>query len=81
MNVLLFASLREAVGQETLAVDIALPCRVEALKQHIADQHPSIATAQSNQALLVAVNQMIVGNEHQVEEGDEVAFFPPVTGG
>jgi len=31
--------------------------------------------------LLMAVNQTYVGPEHPVCEGDEVAFFPPVTGG
>ena len=29
----------------------------------------------------VAVNQDYVGREHPVREGDEVAIFPPVTGG
>jgi molybdopterin synthase sulfur carrier subunit len=29
----------------------------------------------------VAVNQDYVGNEHPVRDGDEVALFPPVTGG
>jgi molybdopterin converting factor small subunit len=29
----------------------------------------------------VAVNQSYVGREHLLREGDEVAIFPPVTGG
>lgn len=29
----------------------------------------------------VAVNQDYVGHEHPVREGDEIAIFPPVTGG
>jgi molybdopterin synthase sulfur carrier subunit len=29
----------------------------------------------------VAVNQNYVGLEHPVREGDEIAIFPPVTGG
>jgi molybdopterin synthase sulfur carrier subunit len=31
--------------------------------------------------LLMAVNLEYVGADHGVEDGDEVAFFPPVTGG
>jgi len=29
----------------------------------------------------VAVNQTLVDFSHQIQDGDEVAFFPPVTGG
>ena len=31
--------------------------------------------------VLMAVNLEYVGADHPVEDGDEVAFFPPVTGG
>ena len=31
--------------------------------------------------LLAAVNQTLTSFEHPVASGDEVAFFPPVTGG
>ena len=31
--------------------------------------------------ILVAVNQNMVYDDHAVADGDEVAFFPPVTGG
>ena len=31
--------------------------------------------------VLMAVNLEYVGTDHPVEDGDEVAFFPPVTGG
>ena len=30
---------------------------------------------------MVAVNRAHVGSDHVVKDGDEVAFFPPVTGG
>lgn len=32
-------------------------------------------------ALRVAVNQVMVGMDAAIKEGDEIAFFPPVTGG
>jgi molybdopterin converting factor small subunit len=31
--------------------------------------------------VLVAVNQTVVGSDQAVAEGDEVALFPPMTGG
>lgn len=43
------------------------------------------ARASNGEALpanvLMAVNLEYVGADHAVEDGDEVAFFPPVTGG
>ena len=43
---------------------------------------PSYATAlKERKAVKVAVNQDYVGLTHPVKAGDEVALFPPVTGG
>ena len=37
--------------------------------------------AEMPEHVLVAINMDYVERSHQVEDGDEVAFFPPVTGG
>ncbi len=36
---------------------------------------------ESGNPLLVAVNQTVVDKTYQLSSGDEVAFFPPMTGG
>lgn len=54
---------------------------VEALRQHMAAQSDRWALALEDGKLLAAVNQTLVSFDHPLTDGDEVAFFPPVTGG
>ncbi|MFR0479428.1 molybdopterin synthase sulfur carrier subunit, partial [Escherichia coli] len=54
---------------------------VEALRQHLAAQSDRWALALEDGKLLAAVNQTLVSFDHSLTDGDEVAFFPPVTGG
>jgi molybdopterin synthase sulfur carrier subunit len=70
-----FASLREQHGPERR---ISTP----AAGTTVADiwLHASRGEAMPDNVLM-AVNLEYVGADHPVEDGDEVAFFPPVTGG
>lgn len=84
MKVLYFARTRELLGsgQEELCLPEGVR-GVEALRRHLCGLSARHALALGNrQGLLrVAVNQRLVGEDHPLAEGDEVAFFPPVTGG
>jgi len=75
IQVKFFASLRERMerpGDEIAAEAVATAADVWA---SVAGDTPLPAN------VLVAVNQEYVDIEHAVHDGDEVAFFPPVTGG
>jgi sulfur-carrier protein len=83
VKLLYFAWLRTRVG--CAEEDLALPPQVHDVAglldwlRRRSDQH---AEALRNLSLVrVAVNQQYVGFAHPVREGDEVALFPPVTGG
>jgi len=83
VKLLYFAWLRTRVG--CAEEDVALPPQVHDVAELLdwlrrrSDQH---AEALRNLGLVrVAVNQEYVGFAHPVREGDEVALFPPVTGG
>lgn len=80
IKVLFFAQVRELVNTDALE----LPARfttVDALRQHLAAQSDRWALALEDGKLLAAVNQTLVSFDQPLVDGDEVAFFPPVTGG
>lgn len=83
MNLLYFAWLRQKIGrseeQFDLPDDIAT---VRALAAHLASRGGGYAQAFADLGRLrAAVNQQHVPFDAPVAAGDEVAFFPPVTGG
>ena len=82
VKLLFFAGLREALG--TGAESLALPAgavTVGALRDLLASRGQSWSALANTKNLRVAVNQQMVGFDAPVKAGDEVAFFPPVTGG
>lgn len=83
MKVLYFAWLREKAG--TAAEEVSPPAEVadvEGLIDWLRDRGggPAVALADLS-TVRVAVNQEHAGLDHAVGPDDEVAFFPPVTGG
>lgn len=75
-----FAGLREALGMGGEEIELpASVATVGALRDWLAGQgRDALATAKN---LRCAVNQQMAGFGVAVKSGDEVAFFPPVTGG
>ncbi|CAM4428843.1 molybdopterin synthase sulfur carrier subunit [Vibrio astriarenae] len=80
IKVLFFAQTRELIGQDELMLEQNFES-VEALRAALAERGDKWALALDSGKLLAAVNQSIVPLETTLTEGDEVAFFPPVTGG
>ncbi len=80
IKVLFFAQTRELVGMDEMDVPAEFET-VEALRAHLANQEGKWDLALESGKLLAAVNQSIVPLAHALSDGDEVAIFPPVTGG
>ncbi|MGL1112416.1 molybdopterin synthase sulfur carrier subunit [Vibrio vulnificus] len=80
IKVLFFAQTRELVGVGSVNVEANFDT-VESLRAHLAKQEGKWSLALEAGKLLAAVNQSIVPLETTLQDGDEVAFFPPVTGG
>lgn len=76
INVLLFAQLREDVGKERISIQ-AEKIRVKELKQKILSSY-GINTEDS---IMVAINEEYVPENAYAHAGDTVAFIPPVSGG
>ncbi|OEE71571.1 molybdopterin synthase sulfur carrier subunit [Vibrio genomosp. F6] len=80
IKVLFFAQTRELVGIDELTLEEEFST-VEELRAHLFAQEGKWELALEPGKLLAAVNQAIVPLESEIKSGDEVAFFPPVTGG
>ena len=75
IHVKYFASLRESIGRGSDDVHVGGSVTVEELWKR------ATKNMQRPDNLLVAVNQEYANFSNKVKDGDEVAFFPPVTGG
>lgn len=76
VSVKYFASLRELMGEACAEVDVDENTSVNELWRSV--------TASKNiefENVMMVVNMEYVKPEHQLQANDEVAFFPPVTGG
>lgn len=70
-----FASLRDSVGRAGDSIDSVNAASIAEIWARVSGNRPLPAN------VLVAVNREYAGLDRQVKDGDEVAFFPPVTGG
>ncbi|WP_241607077.1 molybdopterin synthase sulfur carrier subunit [Rosenbergiella australiborealis] len=80
IKVLFFAQTRELVECGMLMLDQTFT-DVEQLRSTLQQRGKRWELALADGRLLVAVNQEICSFSHPLQSGDEVAFFPPVTGG
>ncbi len=79
VKVMFFASLREDVGVSELQLEAA---DTQELMQTLGAQlsaEAMLALAQDN--VRMAINQQLIEGTVRLQQGDEVAFLPPVTGG
>lgn len=82
VKVLFFAGLREAVG--SAGEELQLPAGVATvadLRAHLAARGGAWDALARTGNLRFAVNHDMVGEAASLRAGDEIAFFPPVTGG
>ncbi|MHB8666649.1 MAG: molybdopterin converting factor subunit 1 [Burkholderiales bacterium] len=83
VRILYFARLREDMGIAQELIDLpTAACDVKGLRaQLVARGGASAAALGRGKAVRVSVNQDLARDDTPVKAGDEVAFFPPVTGG
>ena len=81
IKVVFFAALREQLNCNELSLSSEGIGSVAEVKSKIQQSNPQWQKAFSQHALLAAVNHDMVNDDFIVKSGDEVAFFPPVTGG
>ncbi|CAI1501911.1 molybdopterin synthase sulfur carrier subunit [Serratia entomophila] len=80
LDILFFAQVRELVGCSRLQLPAEF-ATVETLRLALLSRGSRWQLALESDRLLAAVNQTLVPMDHALQAGDEVAFYPPVTGG
>jgi molybdopterin synthase sulfur carrier subunit len=83
VRLLFFAALREQLGKPAEEIDLpAAVTTVDELRAHLRSRGGAYEKIFSGKFLVrAAINQDIVQPGAAIKAGDEVAFFPPVTGG
>jgi molybdopterin converting factor subunit 1 len=79
LNILLFASLKERMGKSQIMVHIDEGCSLDDFRKELFSQYPELKPYSNS--LIVSVNQNFAGPEQHIHKGDEIAIFPPVSGG
>ena len=79
ITIRLFATLRDRAGQNSVRVNVIAPATVQNLLDAVELDYPSLAP--SLPTVLVAIDKNFAFPDTLIEEGSEVALFPPVSGG
>jgi sulfur-carrier protein len=83
IKILYFARIKEAVNYSTEELDLPSEVvTVTALKNYLSQRGENWANLfNGKQVVRAAINHNLVDDLTNIQAGDEVAFFPPVTGG
>lgn len=81
IKLLFFAQLREKLGCTSLDHPLPTVATVGGLRAELIARGEPWSEVFADKNVLAAVNQRMAKDNAAISEGDEVAFFPPVTGG
>src|SRR5450755_1131421 len=79
VRVLFFGAARDAVGQDSLELQINSPANLASAFAQLLANYPALS--RFGNSLLLAVNQEYALSDRELSDGDELAVLPPVSGG
>ena len=79
IQILLFATLKDLAGSNRLTLTLAASATVTDVRKALITQYPHMEA--NVNAAIAAVNEEYAFPGDAVRDGDQVAFFPPVSGG
>ena len=80
VRVLFFGAARELAGSDEAQLDLHAPATVASAFEDVMARYPTLH-ARFGRSLLLALNQEYAPRDREVRAGDELAIFPPVSGG
>lgn len=82
INILYFASIRDRINTSSEEIKLPTDATVSGVLEILKARNGAWTDVFSGEAtVLAAINQIMAKPEDPIKDGDEVAFFPPVTGG
>jgi len=81
VTLLFFGGIREAVGVGKVEVKIPADCSLRTVVSMVMQEYGAKLTQSQRESYVVALNKQICKNDALLEANDEIAIFPPVTGG
>lgn len=79
LRLLFFAGHRELLGAASMEFQLPRGATVRDLFDALAGRFPALGGVEER--TIIAVNRDQVGWDRELQDGDEVAFYPPVSGG
>ncbi|MBC7900367.1 MAG: molybdopterin converting factor subunit 1 [Saprospiraceae bacterium] len=79
VKVLFFGAAREAAGTEEVDIFTTFPATVQTVKDAVFSRYEKVSLFA--RSLMISVNREYAADETAVNDLDEIAFLPPVSGG
>ncbi len=79
VRVLFFGAARDVVGQREVMLSLNGPAKASGALEQVLEVYPALR--RFGRSLLIAINEEYAPADREVHSGDELALFPPVSGG
>ena len=79
VKVLLFASLKDIAGRRSIELELDQGSTLQQVKEKLTSLYPEIERMQNS--VRIAINQEFADEDSSLNNEDEIAFLPPMSGG